>query len=255
MATSKLESEFINLKKEFVGLQSLIQNLLDKHGDLEKKYEKFIHKHSKNNFRCRNCGDKFQALKKLQDHKEEGCSTTKFECDECEKRFKDEDKLQQHKDKMHEKFECDECEKVFGYESVLEKHKEAAHENAELFCHYFNNDKDCPFEDCCIFVHEESGNCRYGKNCERNLCMFQHVESRDIENVSDDDSEDGDSEESFNLHDINLEKIKPVLDKFKQAVDNFELLLNKYSLKCKNCEFEAKDMNGLTMHMKAKHNK
>ena len=255
MATSKLESEFINLKKEFVGLQSLIQNLLDKHGDLEKKYEKFIHKHSKNNFRCRNCGDKFQALKKLQDHEEEGCSTTKFECDECEKRFKDEDKLQQHKDKMHEKFECDECEKVFGYESVLEKHKEAAHENAELFCHYFNNDKDCPFEDRCIFVHEESGNCRYGKNCERNLCMFQHVESRDIENVSDDDSEDGDSEESFNLHDINLEKIKPVLDKFKQAVDNFELLLNKYSLKCKNCEFEAKDMNGLTMHMKAKHNK
>ena len=253
MATSKLESEFINLKKEFVGLQSLIQNLLDKHGDLEKKYEKCIHKHSKNNFRCRNCGDKFQALKKLQDHKEEGCSTTKFECDECEKRFKDEDKLQQHKDKMHEKFECDECEKVFGYESVLEKHKEAAHENAELFCHYFNNDKDCPFEDRCIFVHEESGNCRYGKNCERNLCMFQHVESRDIENVSDDDSEDGDSEESFNLHDINLERIKPVLDKFKQAVDNFELLLNKYSLKCKNCEFEAKDMNGLTMHMKAKH--
>ena len=154
---------------------------------------------------------------------------------------------------MHEKFECDECEKVFGYESVLEKHKEAAHENAELFCHYFNNDKDCPFEDRCIFVHEESGNCRYGKNCERNLCMFQHVESRDIENVSDDDSEDGDSEESFNLHDINLEKIKPVLDKFKQAVDNFELLLNKYSLKCNNCEFEAKDMNGLTMHMKAKH--
>ena len=101
MATSILENEFINLKKEFTGLQSLIQNLLDMHGDLEKKYVNFIDKHSKNNFRCRNCGDKFQALKKLQDHKEEGCSTTKFECDECEKRFKDEDKLQQHKDKMH----------------------------------------------------------------------------------------------------------------------------------------------------------
>ena len=76
--------------------------------------------------------------------------------EECEKSFKDEDNLQQHKDKMHEKFECDECEKVFGYESVLENHKETAHENAELFCHYFNNNKYCPFEDHCIFVHEES---------------------------------------------------------------------------------------------------
>ena len=36
MATKKLEAEFMNLKKEFVGLQNLIQNLLDKHGDLEK---------------------------------------------------------------------------------------------------------------------------------------------------------------------------------------------------------------------------
>ena len=85
--------------------------------------------------------------------------------------------------------------------------------------------------------------------------MFQHVVSRDIDDESDEDSEDGDSDESLNLHDIDLENIKPVLEKFKQAVDNFELLLNKYSLKCKNCEFEAKDMNGLTMHMKAKHNK
>ena len=42
MASKKLESEFINLKKEFLGLQAIIQNLLDKHGDLEKKYDKFI---------------------------------------------------------------------------------------------------------------------------------------------------------------------------------------------------------------------
>ena len=39
MASKKLESEFINLKKEFLGLQAIIQNLLDKHGDLEKKYD------------------------------------------------------------------------------------------------------------------------------------------------------------------------------------------------------------------------
>ena len=69
-----------------------------------------------------------------------------------------------------------------------------------------NYEKDCPFDDNCIFVHEESGTCKYGKSCERNLCMFQHVESRDIENVSDEDSEDGDSDDSLNLHDIDVEK-------------------------------------------------
>ena len=41
----------------------------------------------------------------------------------------------------------------------------------------------------------------------------------------------------------------------KKAEGNFEDLLGKYSLKCKDCEFEAKDINGLTMHKKAKHNK
>ena len=111
---------------------------------------------------------------------------------------------------MHEKFECDECENEFNYESLLEKHKEAAPENVQLFCHYINNEKDCPF-DHCIFVHEESGRCKFGKNCERNLCMFQHVESREIEIISDEDSEDGDSDGSLNLHDIDLEKIKPDL--------------------------------------------
>ena len=52
---------------------------------------------------------------------------------------------------------------------------------------------------------------------------------------------------------INLEDMKPALEKFKQAVDNFEELLGNHSLKCKKCEFEAKDLNGLNMHIKAKY--
>ena len=76
---------------------------------------------------------------------------------------------------MHVKYECDECDKVFKYEAVLEKHMEAAHEDVELFCHYFNNDKECPFEEECIYIHEESDNCKFTNNCERKLCMFKHV--------------------------------------------------------------------------------
>ena len=104
MATKKLETEFNNLKKEFIGLQNMIQNLLDKHGDIEKRYEKFISKQKKGNFRCRKCGDKFETLRKLQEHKDEGCSTDNFKCDECEKSFNNEKKFKDHKEKKHVKF-------------------------------------------------------------------------------------------------------------------------------------------------------
>ena len=252
MATKKLETEFINLKKEFIGLQDLIKNLLEKHENLERKYEKFVKKQRKNKFRCSKCGDKFETLKNFQDHKEDCCSNFEYKCEECEKCFKDENKLQNHRDKMHVKFECDKCEKVFKYEAVLEKHKEAAHEDFPLFCHYYNNDKDCPFDDECMYIHEDSENCKFGRNCARSLCMYKHEESADTE--SDDDSSDDDDDNDMLGNDgINFEDMKPALEKFKQAVEKFEELLGKHSLKCKKCEFEAKDLNGLTMHIKAKH--
>ena len=76
---------------------------------------------------------------------------------------------------MHKKFECDECDKVLRFEALLEKHKEAAHEDVELFCQYYNNDKDCPFDDECIYLHKESGNCKYAQSCERKLCIFKKM--------------------------------------------------------------------------------
>ena len=87
IANKKLETEFINLKKEFLELQAMIQNLLDTHVDLEKRYDKFIQKQRKNNFRYRHCGDKFESVRELKNHKEEGCSNSDFKCDECEKKF------------------------------------------------------------------------------------------------------------------------------------------------------------------------
>ena len=211
MATRKMEDEFNNLKKEFIGLQNMIQDLLEKHGDLEKKYEKFIQKQRKVNFKCRGCGDKFEVLKHLKDHKESGCSRDKIKCDVCEKYFKDEETLEEHK-KIHDKFECDECDKEFTYEAVLEKHREAAHEGVELFCHYFNNEKDCPFDDECISIHEDSAFCKFGNVCERKFCMFRHEESKTDKCESEEDSDDDDEE--IEINDANIEKIKPVLEKF-----------------------------------------
>ena len=83
--------------------------------------------------------------------------------------------------------------------------------------------------------------------------MFRHEESDIVECESEEDSDDED--EKIEINDANIKKIKPVLEKFRKAVDDFEELLGKYSLKCKDCDFEAKDANGLRMHLKAKHNK
>ena len=48
------------------------------------------------------------------------------------------------------------------------------HEDTKLYCHYFNNEKICPFDKDCIFLHENSTECKYGKLCERMNCMYKH---------------------------------------------------------------------------------
>ena len=112
----------------------------------------------------------------------------------------------------------------------MEKRKQAVHEDVTLYCHYFNNDKDCPYDDVCIFLHEDSEECKFGNMCERTLCMYKH-KSR------------------------NGEEIKPVLEKLEEAFEKLSVNLKKHfgPLKCDKCEFEARNKNGLTMHKRAKH--
>ena len=72
----------------------------------------------------------------------------------------------------------------------MEKHKKVEHENLKLFCHFYNNGKDCPNNDNCVFLHEESGPCTYMESCERELCMYEHEEESD-----DEESDNGENEE------------------------------------------------------------
>ena len=39
-----------------------------------------------------------------------------------------------------QKFECSECDCEYKLEGLLEK-------SVKMFCHYFNNDKDCDYDD------------------------------------------------------------------------------------------------------------
>ena len=50
-------------------------------------------------------------------------------------------------------------------------------------CHYFNNEKLCPFEEIgCMFRHAESKNCRFKQLCKIKLCQFQHKDQECSEN-------------------------------------------------------------------------
>ena len=43
-------------------------------------------------------------------------------------------------------------------------------------CHFYNNDKICPYEEIgCKFKHEVSNKCRYDKNCHIKLSQFKHT--------------------------------------------------------------------------------
>ena len=77
------------------------------------------------------------------------------------KTFRSENQLDIHK-KKHIRFECEDCECEYKYEGFLEKHNQAVHGNVNIFCHYFNNDKDCQFDDQCIFAHNEAPECKFG---------------------------------------------------------------------------------------------
>ena len=190
MSAKNLEVEFSSLKNQVTDLILKIDSLVDKYVALEKKYEKCVSKKKKANFRCHDCGEDFETVKELQNHKKEHNSDLGyFQCDECDKCFKEESQLEEHVSKKHKKHECDDCDKVFDYEGTLEKHKGAAHENIVIFCHFYNNNKECPFDDQCVFVHEESEKCKYDKACERKLCMYRHEER-----IGDD--ADGDDDES-----------------------------------------------------------
>ena len=150
-------------------------------------------------FKCNKCDQEFANAHSLKTHKKiHAQSCMPLRCDDCEKTFNEEWKLTAHI-RTHKKYSCDQCDKSFKFEDTRSKHIKIAHEGLKLYCHYFNNEKDCPFEDKCVFLHENSEVCKYGELCGRNYCMFKHEGNDDSIGSNDDDEEDenDDANETF----------------------------------------------------------
>jgi len=170
-------------------------------------------------------------LKELQKHRnDKKCCVDDFKCKKCDKSYKCETDLETHQ-KTYGNLECGQCECKYDSEGQLEKHVSAVHGKFKIFCHYHNNDKDCPFEGRCIFAREESPDCRFGQLCERVMFMFAH-EERDVSDSedkddSDDENDDDENNEDEHIEDEHLFKVKniePSLRKVEEAMDKIQQL-------------------------------
>ena len=71
---------------------------------------------------------------------------------------------------------CDLCGKTFVMKWRFKKHTEAHSNKSQKYCHYFNNDKSCPFDEIgCKFRHQHSDECIFGPKCKNKLCHFKHT--------------------------------------------------------------------------------
>ena len=104
------------------------------------------------------------------------------------------------------KFKCDHCEKIFVLNWRFKKHQQWHSSQSVKKCHYFNNNKECPYEKLgCMFDHALAGICQFGIKCSDQLCSFQHEH---LENVSDDNPKIQVPSQTANENDANKSNSK-----------------------------------------------
>ena len=186
---------------------------------------------SEEEFECSECDLKFKDKGLLKKHKK---ATHSFKpskdknCEHCGEKFAQNFELELHL-KSHseaEMYSCDQCDKTFVLK-WRQKHHMKGHES-KIFCHYFNNQKMCPFEELgCMFLHADSQKCKFQGNCSNKLCQFKHM---------DEDSETEDK--------IKKKKVKPNMERNKTETKVF---------KCEKCSTEFSEIDDLTSHVKNVH--
>ena len=126
---------------------------------------------------------------------------------------------------------------MFSNQIITDKHKKIAHGTSKIYCHFFNNNEECPFEENCIFLHEDSEQCKYGEQCDRMNCMYKHkVDVDNDEEVKDDlDDEETDNDIVQVLKNDDLEKTENA----KNTEEKFE---------CVSCPFETTDKKKFERH-------
>ena len=123
-----------------------------------------------------------------------------LDCEHCDVKFAKAIDLEKHMEEhgLERMHTCDVCGKTFHLNWRLDKHSQTHSQDSRLVhCHYFNNDKDCPFLHVgCMFKHEKAGLCLL-KNCTRYLCQFEHRGITEEQDILDVDEEESEEEEEY----------------------------------------------------------
>ena len=159
-------------------LQELLEDYDHKIREVDKKFqcqkEKMM---KKEEVKCEECGETFAKKYDLRNHIK--CLHPKnISCDIFDsifhKSWEYETHLESHAKPKDNK--CDICGKAFFLEWRLKQHMNV-HMNPQVRnCHYFNNNKMCPFDDIgCKFKHVDSKQCKNPTSCKTKLCPLKHV--------------------------------------------------------------------------------
>ena len=106
------------------------------------------------------------------------------------------------------------------------------------FCHYFNNDKPCPYDKIgCKFKHEISPECRYNLKCTFKLCQFTHTTKKGEEVVHRQELEthnEGvveDNEESYDENEYEAANNEGVVEDFEDRYGEHDYPSDTESMK------------------------
>ena len=217
-------------------------------------------------------------------------------CNLCESTFNKNVDLERHIKEQHvethQKFKCSMCNKEFQLKWRLTKHMRV-HDESAKFCHFFNNEKTCPFEEFgCAFKHEVSPECFFKSRCKNKLCQFKHKSvSKNSINVNtlhplqkhaevfddmDENNEETDTEQ-FRYDSSNVlcehyctswelsgggHHIDTQEEFFELRGVNVKNISDKYDentedfiqiYPCNICEFNSNDLDKLKNHIREKH--
>ena len=255
----ELQNDYSEMKERLNIFKVKFDKLSEEHKTLQAE---LIIEKEKNKNRCKNSDKSFETTTNMKKHENDKDSKTRvFKCDHCDSEFKEKWKMNAHL-KQHEKHKCEQCGKTFKYQDIKKKHVLVSHENVKLYCHFYNNEKTCPFDESCIFLHEDAKICRYDEMCERNLCMFKHRKKIGVPGPSEPvdiiDAIENISESVVDEEDVEIDRDETTVNENANTTFfNPSQLVDKSSettFKCEQCDFITGQNIYLTIHKEEIHN-
>ena len=162
-------------------LQELLEDNDRKIREVDQNIQQYKNtkKKQEEQIKCDECGENFVNKIDLRTHIKR-THPKNIICNNCDKIFHESWQYEKHLEShsMVKDKKCDTCGKTFFLEWRLKQHLNV-HTNPQIRnCHYYNNNKVCPFDAIgCKFKHADSKVCKNPTSCKTKLCPLKHLVS------------------------------------------------------------------------------